>query len=121
MTPAVATSSDASAVTPLSVLVKQAAPALLVLGHPLRTCIIEATAEAETASPRVLADALGHPLGDVSYHVRTLAGAGLLREAGTTPRRGAVEHFYAVERNRLRRALGALAGAADQLRVAVDG
>lgn len=33
-------------------------------------------------------------LGLVSYHVRMLAGYGLVEETRTAPRRGALEHFY---------------------------
>jgi DNA-binding HxlR family transcriptional regulator len=32
--------------------------------------------------------------GTLAYHVRQLAGAGLLKPAGQVPRRGAVEHLY---------------------------
>ncbi len=60
------------------------------LAHPLRVRIVEAAGSGDEVSPVELADALGEPLGVVSYHVRTLAEAGLLELAGTSFRRGAV-------------------------------
>jgi hypothetical protein len=46
------------------------------------------------ASPSELAGELGEPLGNVSYHVRTLAELKCIELVRTTPRRGAVEHHY---------------------------
>jgi DNA-binding transcriptional ArsR family regulator len=63
------------------------------LAHPLRVRIL-ADLERRTSSPRELSDELGEPLGNVSYHVRQLAGLGLVKLVKTTPRRGAVEHHY---------------------------
>jgi DNA-binding transcriptional ArsR family regulator len=63
------------------------------LAHPLRVRILRAL-ENGTASPNELAEALGVPLGNVSYHVRFLARVGLLELVRTQPRRGAIEHFY---------------------------
>lgn len=63
------------------------------LAHPLRVQILGAL-ERRTASPNELAAELGAPLGNVSYHVRQLASAGLLELVRETPRRGAVEHYY---------------------------
>ena len=63
------------------------------LSHPLRARIL-ADLERQTSSPRELSDELGEPLGNVSYHVRRLAGLGLVKLVKTTPRRGAVEHHY---------------------------
>ena len=45
-------------------------------------------------SPNSLSVALGEPLGNVSYHVRHLEKAGLIELVATTPRRGALEHYY---------------------------
>ena len=61
------------------------------LAHPLRVQILGAL-ERRTASPNELAEELGAPLGNVSYHVRQLASAGLLKLATgqrcrRTPRR----------------------------------
>jgi DNA-binding transcriptional ArsR family regulator len=46
------------------------------------------------ASPSDLAEELGAPLGNVSYHVRTLTELGLLKLVRRRTRRGAVEHYY---------------------------
>ena len=67
------------------------------MAHPLRLSILGAL-EHRTASPSELADELGAPLGNVSYHVRQLHGLGLLKLVKETPRRGAVEHYYRLER-----------------------
>jgi DNA-binding transcriptional ArsR family regulator len=50
--------------------------------------------EQRVASPRELADELEAPLGNVSYHVRTLSSLGLIKLVKKTPRRGAIEHYY---------------------------
>jgi DNA-binding transcriptional ArsR family regulator len=63
------------------------------LTHPLRIQILAALDE-RIASPSELADELGAPLGNVSYHVRQLAGLGLIKLVKRTPRRGAIEHHY---------------------------
>jgi DNA-binding transcriptional ArsR family regulator len=61
--------------------------------HPLRARIL-GILEERRASPRELADELGSPLGNVSYHVRTLLGLKLIRLVKKTPRRGSIEHYY---------------------------
>jgi DNA-binding transcriptional ArsR family regulator len=76
----------------------QAAPTIdsrlvKALGHPLRIRIL-ALLNQKVASPSELAEELREPLGNVSYHVRTLADLGCLELVKTTPRRGAVEHHY---------------------------
>ena len=63
------------------------------LAHPLRVQILSALEE-RVASPSELADELDAPLGNVSYHVRTLADLGLLKLVRRRSRRGAVEHYY---------------------------
>lgn len=63
------------------------------LTHPLRVQILRALEE-RTASPSELADEIGAPLGNVSYHVRQLHGLGLIKLVKKTPRRGAIEHHY---------------------------
>jgi DNA-binding transcriptional ArsR family regulator len=62
-------------------------------GHPLRIHIL-GKLDNRVASPSELATELGAPLTHVSYHVRQLAGLGLIKLVKTTPRRGAVEHHY---------------------------
>jgi DNA-binding transcriptional ArsR family regulator len=63
------------------------------LAHPLRVQILS-TLEDRIASPSDLASELGAPLGNVSYHVRTLADLGLVKLVKRRTRRGAVEHYY---------------------------
>lgn len=65
--------------------------------HLLRIQILETLLERDEAmSPKQLHQLLGHSLGVTSYHVKELAGKGLLTLERTEPRRGAVEHFYRV-------------------------
>ena len=47
--------------------------------------------------PREIAAELGASLGQVSYHVRTLARYGLVKLVETRPKRGALEHYYRAE------------------------
>jgi DNA-binding transcriptional ArsR family regulator len=63
------------------------------LAHPLRVQILS-TLEDRVASPSDLALELDAPLGNVSYHVRTLADLGLVKLVKRRTRRGAVEHYY---------------------------
>jgi DNA-binding transcriptional ArsR family regulator len=67
------------------------------LGHVDRLQIIKLMSDGKQRSPTMLADFLAPlTLGAVSYHVRFLRDAGLLQEARTEPRRGAIEHFYVI-------------------------
>ncbi len=61
--------------------------------HPLRIHIL-GLLDDRVASPSEIASELNAPLTHVSYHVRQLAGLGLIKLVKTTPRRGAVEHHY---------------------------
>jgi DNA-binding transcriptional ArsR family regulator len=61
--------------------------------HPLRIHIL-GLLDDRVASPSEIAGELNAPLTHVSYHVRQLAGLGLIKLVRTTPRRGAVEHHY---------------------------
>src|SRR3989442_12903134 len=63
------------------------------LAHPLRVRIL-GVLEQRAASPSEIAEELGAPLGNVSYHVRQLAAMKLIRLVRRTPRRGAIEHTY---------------------------
>lgn len=63
------------------------------LSHPLRARLLDLL-DQRTASPSQLADELGEPLPNVSYHVRRLLDLGCIELAGTEPRRGATEHYY---------------------------
>lgn len=66
------------------------------LAHPLRIRIL-GILEQRTASPNEIAQEIGAPLGNVSYHVRKLAALDLIKLVKETPRRGAVEHHYRAE------------------------
>lgn len=70
--------------------------AIKAVGHPIRREILRRLAGNPNGcmSPKLLANALDAPLGDVSYHVRTLVQLGVLKLAETKPRRGAIEHCY---------------------------
>jgi DNA-binding transcriptional ArsR family regulator len=63
------------------------------LSHPLRTRILQLLSD-RVASPNEMAQALGEPLGNVSYHVRILLEHECIELVRTRPRRGALEHFY---------------------------
>ena len=75
---------------------KDTADVLKALGQRDRLAVLEAFAAVDRLSPVQAQPKLSLPLGNVSYHVRQLVEAGLLEGAGTTPRRGALEHFYRV-------------------------
>jgi DNA-binding transcriptional ArsR family regulator len=63
------------------------------LAHPLRVEIL-GVLEERTASPRELSELLGAELTLVSYHVRRLAAAKLIKLVARKQRRGAIEHYY---------------------------
>ncbi len=63
------------------------------LAHPIRMKILNILDE-RTATPKELAEALGLPLENVSYHVRTLKDFGFIKLERTRQVRGAVEHHY---------------------------
>ncbi|HEX2084859.1 MAG TPA: helix-turn-helix domain-containing protein [Solirubrobacteraceae bacterium] len=63
------------------------------LAHPLRQRILIELTE-RVASPSELAEEIGEPLGNVSYHVRMLVDLKCIELVSTTPRRGALEHHY---------------------------
>lgn len=63
------------------------------LAHPLRVRILTSLHKG-ISSPNQLAQELGEPLGNVSYHVKTLLEYDCVELVKTEPRRGAVEHFY---------------------------
>lgn len=69
------------------------------LAHPLRVRALAILVQ-RAASPSELADELGEPLGNVSYHVRLLYDHGLIELVSTTPRRGAIEHHYRAREDR---------------------
>lgn len=63
------------------------------LGHPLRQRILHVLSEG-VASPNQIAQRLGEPLGNVSYHVKILLENDAIELVETRPVRGAIEHFY---------------------------
>jgi DNA-binding transcriptional ArsR family regulator len=63
------------------------------LAHPLRVKILTSLQKG-ISSPNQLSQELGEPLGNVSYHVKTLLEYDCVELVKTEPRRGAVEHFY---------------------------
>jgi DNA-binding transcriptional ArsR family regulator len=66
---------------------------LVALRHPLRRQILKTMAD-EESSPRDLAETLGRPLSNVSYHVRVLVNCGVLELVRTRQVRGSMQHFY---------------------------
>lgn len=70
-------------------------PVQRALAHPLRARLV-ALLERAPASPSQLAAQVDAPVGVVSYHVRVLAGAGVVELVATAPKRGALQHFYAL-------------------------
>lgn len=68
-------------------------PSHRALASPIRMRMLMEFGD-DAMSPKMLADALGEPLGNISYHVKSLEAGGLIELAQTVPRRGALEHFY---------------------------
>jgi DNA-binding transcriptional ArsR family regulator len=66
------------------------------MAHPLRVRILE-TLDGRVASPSEMADELGVPVQNVSYHVHQLASLGLIKLVKKTHVRGAIEHHYRAE------------------------
>jgi predicted transcriptional regulator len=88
----------------MSATIAQATDAMLLkaaCGHPLRMQIMAAYMDAGTLSPNELARRLKQPLGNTAYHVRILHHAGILHLQRTKQRRGALEHYYRLDRDRL--------------------
>lgn len=67
---------------------------ITALNHPLRRTVLRRLLEAPPISPVTLSRELERPLNLVSYHVRILEEQEVIRLVGTTPRRGALEHFF---------------------------
>jgi len=65
------------------------------LSHPLRRAILASMPdEGDGVSPNIISKEMNEPLTNVSYHVRMLADLEMITSSGTTPRRGALEHYY---------------------------
>ena len=63
------------------------------LGHPMRHRLLLALGQGE-ATISQLAAALGSNKGTIAHHLKVLAGAGLVRPAGTRQVRGGTEQYY---------------------------
>lgn len=63
------------------------------LAHPMRLEILRHLGD-RTASPSEIAEGIGAPLTNVSYHVRKLRTLGLIKLVKKTPKRGVIEHYY---------------------------
>lgn len=64
-----------------------------IVAHPVRCKLLTIFAD-RVASPNEVAQQLDMPVGDVSYHVRTLKDAGVIELVDERPVRGSTEHFY---------------------------
>jgi DNA-binding transcriptional ArsR family regulator len=63
------------------------------LAHPLRVRILTLLND-KVASPSDVAEELGEPLANVSYHFHVLNDMKCIELVDTKPRRGAIEHYY---------------------------
>ncbi len=75
--------------------------AFFSLLHPAQVAAVEAYEWiGEPVSPHLAYEVLGRtwPFGTVAYHVRRLAGQGVLEERYREPARGAIAHFYGLAR-----------------------
>ena len=63
------------------------------LGHPMRHRLLLALGQGQ-ATISQLAAALGSNKGNIAHHLKVLAGAGLVRPAGTRQVRGGTEQYY---------------------------
>lgn len=66
------------------------------LQHPVRVRILDHLREHDIASPKQLSDAWGIRLNVLSYHCRVLEALGFVKVVRRIPRRGAIEHRYAL-------------------------
>jgi DNA-binding transcriptional ArsR family regulator len=62
--------------------------------HPLRGHVWVTLCERGEASPKEIAEEVGIPVSEVSYHFRELKKRRLIRLVRTEQRRGFAEHFY---------------------------
>lgn len=70
---------------------------LKALGHGIRRAIMKffvGEGSGKAVSPREVAEALGQPLSNLSYHVRVLADCEAITLVSTKPVRGSMQHFY---------------------------
>jgi DNA-binding transcriptional ArsR family regulator len=70
-----------------------------MLTHPVRVKILDLlTEKGKPMSPKQLAEACELPLANIAYHVGLLDKAGFIVLRRREPRRGAVEHFYGLDK-----------------------
>lgn len=69
----------------------------LAVAHPVKLLVLKHLAEHGKASPRDIAKASEVTLGTVSYHVRELADAKLIKLVGRKQVRGAIKHLYEIQ------------------------
>jgi DNA-binding transcriptional ArsR family regulator len=67
------------------------------LAHPLRVEILRLLEEGPSG-PKRLSDRMREKLGNVSYHMKVLLDYDFVELVDSIPRRGAVEHVYALKR-----------------------
>lgn len=68
---------------------------LAALHHPIRRAILrEIDASEDPISPRQLAEKIGKPVSNTSYHIRILDECKAVKLIGTAPVRGTLQHFY---------------------------
>jgi DNA-binding transcriptional ArsR family regulator len=67
------------------------------LAHPLRVQILRIL-ERGPKSPKQISDQIDELLGNVSYHMKVLLDYDFVELVDNIPRRGAVEHVYALKR-----------------------
>ena len=74
------------------------------LSHPIRVEIIRLmkTKKFAKTSPSLLMDEFDASAPNVAYHVRILRDAGALRACGTRRVRGAIAHYYELDREALK-------------------
>lgn len=76
-------------------------PVVKALNHPLRCRLLRwQSARERPGSPTEASVELEVPLPEVAYHVRVLARAGLLADAGQEPTGGSIQHFYRLDTDR---------------------
>jgi len=75
------------------VLVVKSLEQIKALSSPYRIKIIEAF-ENKPASAKDISKKLGEPHGRVNYHIKTLAGVGILKLVEVQVKQGVVEKYY---------------------------
>jgi len=68
------------------------------LAHPLRVLILRLLEEGPS-SPKRMAERIGEPLGNVTYHTTVLKSCGCVELVETLSKRGAIEHIYRLRPN----------------------